>query len=458
MGYGKNDRTIGIQYAYNVSEMINAFDPRELEGDELDLFYYDGTMFARTGRRNDKPIVALMNACRRPCRNSAYLFVGHRGCGKSTELNKMAELLEKEGYKVRTIQCSNELNMRNPLCADILMLMGTTLLGIADEINCNIDKKILEKIREFWSDREEEIKKESGHSIDGEAHISGDVPSLLQFVLKLGTSISTSIKYGETRLETSRKKIVQKAGEWTDSVNRVADAITEKLDGKQPVIIFEDLDKLQGEKANQVFFEDMQTQNLTKFDFPVIYTFPIALRYSTQYKGLDGYFREKFFFPMIKLETIDGEVYKEGYSTIRSIVDKRANLDLFEGAEYFDDVEKCDQSVLNLLISKTGGSLRDLFIAIREAAELAEQDERKKISIDDATAALQKLRRDLKTMIERDDYAFLANICKGNREDIENKEKLLEMMQGGIVMEYNGDGWHNVHPLVQDFLKKLGWL
>jgi len=35
---------------------------------------------------------------------------------------------------------------------------------------------------------------------------------------------------------------------------------------------------------------------------------------------------------------------------------------------------------------------------------------------------------------------------------------LLDMMQGLIVLEYNGDRWHDLHPLVEDFLREQGEL
>jgi len=35
---------------------------------------------------------------------------------------------------------------------------------------------------------------------------------------------------------------------------------------------------------------------------------------------------------------------------------------------------------------------------------------------------------------------------------------LLKMMQGLIVLDYNGDCWHDLHPLIEDFLKEQGEL
>ena len=58
--------------------------------------------------------------------------------------------------------------------------------------------------------------------------------------------------------------------------------------------------------------------------------------------------------------------------------------------------------------------------------------------------------------IEKKNYEFLLNICKGNKELIEDKEMLLKMLQASVVLEYNGKRWHNVHPLIVQFFKEQG--
>jgi ATP phosphoribosyltransferase len=110
------------------------------------------------------------------------------------------------------------------------------------------------------------------------------------------------------------------------------------------------------------------------------------------------------------------------------------------------------------MIEKTGGSLRDLFGAIITAATRARRRRSVKIEVEDAVRALEKLKTELKKTIDGKNYSFLADISRGNRERIEDKEMLLNMLQAGTVLEYNGKGWYNVHPLVNDFLIEQGIL
>ncbi len=78
--------------------------------------------------------------------------------------------------------------------------------------------------------------------------------------------------------------------------------------------------------------------------------------------------------------------------------------------------------------------------------------------MEDAARALEELKTTLTKRIEKDDYKFLTNIYCNNKELIENKQALLHMLQASVVLEYNGKRWHNVHPLVIQFLKEQGFL
>ncbi len=76
--------------------------------------------------------------------------------------------------------------------------------------------------------------------------------------------------------------------------------------------------------------------------------------------------------------------------------------------------------------------------------------------MEDGKRALEELKTSLTRRIEKKNYEFLLNICKGNKELIEDKEMLLKMLQASVVLEYNGKRWHNVHPLIVQFFKEQG--
>ena len=434
-----------MKYANTVSEMLNAFETRPLEGKELDEFYYADTMKVRMGDDHESPILDIFDACEeeQPSTSRIYLLLGHRGCGKSTELNEMSKWLSDDDYQVDTIPCGLVMDPYNLDYSDLLIAMGDTLLKMANKLHCHISEQLLRTLLEFWDEKEITRTTNESHALNLQASAAVQSPPLLQMLLKLGGKVTDTLKFTGNRREEVRERVRKNLEEWNQAMNELSDLIAEKLDGRQPILIFEDLDKLEPDRAWEVF--EKHASSLSAFTFPVIYTFPIALFYDTRFKQLESSFQYETL-PMIMVERLEGGRCDEGFDTIRSIVEKRVNLNLFE------------EDVLDLAIEKSGGSLRDLFKVILKGATRARRRRSQTVSMVDVQQALKHLKSDLTSRIESKDYVFLANIANGNRKDIEDQKELLKMLQGGIVLEYNGDRWHNVHPLVTDFLREQGHL
>ena len=431
-----------MKFAEKVIDIPNAFAPNPLIGEELPHYYCEETMRVRTGDDYMSPIEDIYDACRWPTERNAFLLLGHKGCGKSTELNHMSARLREDGYQVFTIGCGVDLDLNNPLYADLLILMGEALLKIAERTGCVLDADTVQTVREFWTaDLEKCTTVTDGAAIQLEGGASAETPGPIASLLKIFVKIKADLKFNEENRTIYREKVAKRAGEWIWALKNVADKITEKLDGKQPIIIFEDLDKLNPEDAWKVFYHYAKT--LTGVPIPVVYTFPIALSYDPRFSALDGFFVPKTL-PMIKLENIDGTRYDAGYDMILEIIEKRTHKELFA------------ENVLEDLIANTGGSLRDLFFSINTAAQRAVRRKSGVIESEVAGKALEQLKTSLTRRIEQRHYAFLADIFKGNRERIEDRKMLLEMLQANTVLEYNGRRWHNVHPLVVQFLKDQG--
>lgn len=430
-----------MKYANQVSEIINAFSPEPLQIGQMDTFYCDETMEYRMSDKYSSPMEDIFDICQEGGNYNAFLLLGHKGCGKSTELNRLSAKFLSQGYQVKTIVCSMDLDLLNMMYSDLFILMGEALLEIAEECNCNVKKYVLKDIANFWIEGVETVMFEETGSALVEAGIEAETDGILKKLLKVFANIKMDLKFNEETRTEYRQKIRVHSSEWIRLLKCVADEITKKTEGKQPIIIFEDLDKLNPEDAWTVFYN--YAAILSGMSFPVIYTFPIGLSYDARFSAMESYFITKTL-PMIKIETMEGKAFKEGIDVIKKIVKKRACLNLFE------------QDVLEALIQYTGGSLRDLFHAINSSAKRAERRNSKKIFIEDAERALEELKTSLTRRIEKKDYEFLINIYNGNKELIEDKEALLKMLQASVVLEYNGKRWHNIHPLVAKFFKEQG--
>lgn len=432
-----------MKYANQVSEIINAFSPAPLKKEQMPQFYCKDTMEYRTSDKYSSPIEDIFDICRGSEEHSACLLLGHKGCGKSTELNRMSEKLMDSGYYVKTINCSTDLDLFNIVYSDLFILMGEALLEIADEAGCDIENKVLDDIKNFWNDGIETKISQELETASLETGVSVGTKGILAGILNIFAKIKADLKFNEETRKEYRKKISVRSSEWIRILGNVAEEVAKKTDGKKPIIIFEDLDKLNPDDAWDVFYN--YAAILSGMTFPVIYTFPIALSYDARFSAMDSYFVTKTL-PMIKIATIENKPFEEGIDIISEIVKKRANWELFE------------TDVIRKLIERTGGSLRDLFQVIISSAKRAERRDSETISTEDAQRALEEIKTSLTRRIEEKDYKFLLNIYNGNKERIEDKEMLLKMLQASVVLEYNGKRWHNVHPLVVDFFKEQGMI
>ena len=430
-----------IKKAETLEDMLNAFSPEPLREDELGDFYTD-TIATRTGHPTSSPVRKLFKACTQPGGATAHLFLGHMGCGKSTELRKLKQQFEAAGHSVCMIDTSIHTDPFQTDCWSLMMLITEGLCDIARQREIKIPDAALAIIEDILI-RDIEVVEVSSSSaaLKAEAGAEAKTPSILNNILNLFVTLKGDWKVSEDKRTVVKERMKKKAAEWLRLTNEFFMHIIEQCEGKQPIIIFDGLDRIpQPEKI----FSILNFTPLAEMPFPVIYTFPISQCYAPEFATLAMYTTHRL--PMIKVKNLDKTDNIEGIEAIEKIVESRARLTLF------------DTGVLRLLIQKTGGSLRHLFRCINDAAQRAEWRELSKIETEDAALSLAELRMDLTYLISGSDYAHLRTICEGetSKLGIDNLSFLLKMTQASAVLEYaNGERWHNVHPLVVDFLENL---
>ena len=97
-----------------------------------------------------------------------------------------------------------------------------------------------------------------------------------------------------------------------------------------------------------------------------------------------------------------------------------------------------------------------MFRVINDCSRTARRRNSREIQMEDADLALMKLSRDLTRRFAGEQYKFLKEVYEGDHKRIRSQETLLAMLQAGAVLEYNGERW--LHPLVEDYLRELGFL
>lgn len=447
-----------IQKAENLDGVRNAFAPEPLDGinlDEENGLYCNCTMENRVDDIHDSPLDNLFEACTNPTAQNAHLLLGHRGCGKSTELNQLKRRFKDENYPVVIIDCQYEMDIFNATHWDLMLLITDGLCRIAIEQKIDLPPNTVDAVYDFLlQDIVYETEVDKNTSLGAELGIGTETPPFLGRLFNAFARVKGDMKYSERTREKISEKMKKRVSEWEAYTRLIADYIKNHNDGREPVLIFESLDKFGFANTPEQIFEVFRYNALASMPFPIIYTFPISQFYSPQFADLDGLYSTHTL-PMIKVINKNGTRNSSGIESIRRIV----NLRIAEGFELFSN--KSDENgddVLTVLIVKTGGLLRHLFECILSAATRAKRAGKTQIELEDANRALQKIRTDLTKRLEGADYGNLAAVYNNIklREEIKDRKFLLSMLQALTLVEYNGERWHDVHPLVADFLANLG--
>ena len=111
-----------MKYANQISEMINAFSPETLKIEQMEQFYCSNTMEYRMSDKYSSPMEDIFDICQEKRNRNAFLLLGNKGCGKSTELNRLSEKFEKEEYLDKTIACSMDLDLFNLVYYDLFII------------------------------------------------------------------------------------------------------------------------------------------------------------------------------------------------------------------------------------------------------------------------------------------------------------------------------------------------
>ena len=435
--------------ATSLDAILRAFTIEALDEKTLPLFYYDNTIAIRTGDEWDSPLEDLFTLCTTPMDTNAHLLIGHRGCGKSTEMNNLKQKFEDAGHPTWIVASMVETELGQVNHWDIMLLVTVGLCNIAANKGITLPAETITAIFDYLKKDTEETKTiEDSDSAQLKVGAEAKTPALLSGVIKLFAGITTEMKASQTTRRIVREKMERRASEWINSIKEISNWITDGCDGKQPILIFEDLDKLpRSEKSFEIFSYSV----LAQMPFPIIYTFPISQFYSSEFGTIRDFYRHHIL-PMIKVSNLDGSPNSDGIAVMKKIVELRAELDLFDGGGSED-------SVLELLIKKTGGSLRDLFKCVVSAANRATRRGVARIELEDVERALSDLSYELTAQISQPDYPMLADIyCNPRfREQIPDRDFLLKMMQKLVVLEYrNGTRWHDLQPLIAEFLIEQG--
>ena len=378
--------------------------------------------------RAGKPLNKLIRALKRQHRQQPkYFFSGHRGCGKSTELNRLAadDKIKKRFYIVK-YSVKDVCDVNNLNYVDVLFSMGAQLYIQYIDTGKELEPELLKEL-ESWG-RTLELESEKMKS--AEASVKGWISAFF-------LSVQAKIKSEHTTRKIIREQIEPKLSDLIDKINMII-ADIEGKEKKNVLVIIDDLDKPRLEQAKEIFYDNYTA--ITQPKCYIVYTVPISIFFAPEFTAIR---ESRFFLPNIKLHTKNdrNSIYEPGYELMKTFVYKRMKEELIE------------PEALDLAIKMSGGVFREGARIMQIAADGAIEEERTCISKEDVERAEREIRSDFKRILESDDYNTLNEISKSN--DIRGIEKIGHLLHNLSVLEYeNDENWYDIHPTLEELLKK----
>lgn len=367
------------------------------------------------------------------------LFMGHRGSGKSTELYRFGKYIENE-FKVINFSIKEETDIRDLEYSDLIFVILRRLYKEAVNDKIPVNEHILDNLDHYWNDEKliENLKINKA-SIDTGSGVKGGFWNFISLhisgVLSTGSETKTVVR------EHIKPRLSQLIISANDFIKNITDEYKKR--GKALILVIEDLDKLDLAVAEELFLK--RANILVSFQLHMVYTFPIFLHYTPNFNEIESSFDHYEMLSMMKVVHKDGVTpCTEGRLMIREIINKRADLTLF------------DKDALEFVIVKSGGSLRHLFEMLQNAVLDTRVRNRNATSMDlkGAENAYQKLRNYFERTIASEHIDTLKEVYNSPDKKPMQNPKLKEMLNCMAVIEYNGVRWCSLHPAVEDILKE----
>lgn len=445
--------------ATTIDELRRVCRPEPLSGKALEVFFVETGKARDPHRETRKNIEQALED-----EFASVLLYGHPGSGKSTELNKF---LAERDHLFLPVQFSvlDETPPAHARAEDLILVVIERLLNTVHQAKIGLDEKRLEQIYQWFDETTQE--KRSSRETSAEIAAGGDTASApLGKLLGLFARFKGEVKYNaysdETSISVLRKRPADLIARANEILRAAQKGMKTKGDARKLLVVVEDMDKLDLKQARDIYVNNANL--LVGLDVRVVYTIPIYLFHSPDANAFKARFTSCIPLPMIKVTEPKPEgktTRAPGFRTVKKIVRERVDAGLIQA------------TALDMLIERTGGVLRHVFEVLQRVSTMA--DVKTPIAKKHVEYGLSQVRKELWQMIALplDPVPGAPNSVDMLYERLEecakkqlagdktmcNSDAINQiLLKSCALVEYNGEGWLGVHPLVIENLKKLGRL
>lgn len=366
------------------------------------------------------------------------LLTGLPGSGKSTELRRVAQRLDQDGYLTVVIDAEKIIDLASPIDVPdlVIALLYETERAVLAAEGRDPDKagsqSFLSRIKGFLSGLTVEAK------IGGEVDIPAGPKLALE--MKFQPSLREQVRRGAAR---RTKQFLEEIRDDLVTLNaRVAELEHGGSKRKGIVVIFDSLEKLRGLTTN--YEEVLQSAErvfqggapLLQLPVHALYTVPAELISRRRFDTIE-------IMPMIKLRTRDGQKFPEGFDAARRIVMRRVPVVILQEVLGDRMEERLEQ-----MIAWSGGYPRELVRMLQSMLAA----ERFPLSDHAFNRVINEIRDQYAESITTNSYEWLARVALDKAMPRENEahHRIADrMLASNAILRYlNDTAWFDLHPAV----------
>ncbi|AFY85411.1 P-loop NTPase fold protein [Oscillatoria acuminata] len=387
------------------------------------------------------------------------LFTGHIGCGKSTELLRLKLELEKAGFHVVYFVSSDDLELMDVGIVDVLLAIASRISKSLETIQLNQTSKLNELLQGAWRILNSDIQGIKSKIIPlpiiGDFGISGQGEN---FTLSLGIGeITAKVKQDASLRQKLNQFLGPQKQQLLDAINQelIEPAIIKlKAQGKRGLVaIVDNLDRLDnspkpwGKPQQEYLFVD-QGEYLKKLNCHLVYTVPLALKFSSSYGMLTQRLDDPKVLPMVPVRSQDGKEHQGGMALLRQMVLVRAfpNLDEQQRLDaiplIFDSPDTLDR-----LCQISGGHVRELLKLLNTWIMEEMQFPLYRQTLE---KMIQSSQQDMIMAISEEQWELLRQVKV--RQKVNDDNGYQQLIRSRFVFEYrdNSQVWFDVNPIIAE--------
>ncbi|NJO43403.1 MAG: AAA family ATPase [Cyanobacteria bacterium CRU_2_1] len=376
---------------------------------------------------------------------TCQLYAGHRGGGKSTELLRLKDYLQGQGYRVvYFIVDDGDLEPEDTEYGDILIACARQLLKALKPSDPG-DRTPVDRLQ-TWSVKLWKSLVDLGLTELALEDVAYETPDL-----GLG-KVSATIKTNISKRQQIRRQVELDADTLIDILNQF---IREALNGRPTdrlLLIVDNLDRVvekfdsdtRRSNYEQIFVN--HSDDLKALDCHVIYTVPIPLVYSFQVTAVEERYKPVEVLPMVMVKTPDGQIFPDGVNKLKEMLRRR-----FKAADASLELEQAFESAeaLEQLCLMSGGHVRNLMALMKAALQHTNE-----LPIRDRSVkrAISELRDTYRRVIDENEWVLLAKVFSDKQ--IINNDQHRSLLFRRCILEYRYlqydevHVWHDIHPLI----------